>query len=112
MCTLVSVVKCSFISYVQSLLPRDTLLRTYLVLFDCIIVYIGIVFVFFFLEAFLLPLILYLKETPFNTFANRANPYQAAHVRAVSSGSTLFSYGNIIRYDSTLVTQLFLCSMY
>ena len=51
MCTLVSVVKCSFISYVQSLLPRDTLLRTYLVLFDCIIVYIGIVFVFFFLEA-------------------------------------------------------------
>ena len=55
MCTLVSVVKCSFISYVQSLLPRDTLLRTYLVLFDCIIVYIvyiGIVFVFFFLEAF------------------------------------------------------------
>ena len=49
MCTLVSVVKCSFISYVQSLLPRDTLLRTYLVLFDCIIVYIGIVFVFFFL---------------------------------------------------------------
>ena len=33
-------------------------------------------------------------------FANRADPDQAALVRA---GSALFAYGNMIRYDSTLV---------
>ena len=36
---------------------------------------------------------------PFNTFANRADPDQAA----LRSGSTLFSYGNMFRYDPTLV---------
>ena len=39
----------------------------------------------------------------FNTFANRAEPDQAALVRAVWQGSTLFAYGNMIRYDPTLV---------
>ena len=42
-------------------------------------------------------------ETPFNTFANRADPDQAALIRAALSGSTLFVYGNMIRYDPTLV---------
>ena len=37
--------------------------------------------------------ILYLIETPFNTFANRANQDQAALVRAIRSLSTLFAYG-------------------
>ena len=37
----------------------------------------------------------YLIETPFNAFANRADPDQAALVRADWSGSTLFAYGNI-----------------
>ena len=37
---------------------------------------------------------------PFNTVAKRADPDQAALVR---SGSTLFAYGNMIRYDPTLV---------
>ena len=46
---------------------------------------------------------LYLTEMPFNTFANRANPNQAALVRAAWSGSTLFAYGNTMRYDPTLV---------
>ena len=36
-------------------------------------------------------------------FANRADPDQAALVRAAWSGSTLFAYENMIRYDSTLV---------
>ena len=45
-------------------------------------------------------LTLYLIEMPFNTFANRSDQYQAALVR---SGSTLFAYGNVIRYDTTLV---------
>ena len=45
----------------------------------------------------------YLIETPFNTFANRSDPYQAALVRAAWSGSTLFAYGNMIRYDTSLV---------
>ena len=35
-------------------------------------------------------------------FANRADPDQAALVRAACSESTLFDYGNI-RYDPTLV---------
>ena len=43
-------------------------------------------------------LTLYLIETPLNTFVNRSNPDQAALIRA-----TLFAYGNIIRYDTTLV---------
>ena len=48
-------------------------------------------------------LTLYLIEMPFNTFANRADPDQAALNRAAWSGSTLFAYGNMIRYDPTLV---------
>ena len=39
----------------------------------------------------------YLIETPFNTFANRADPDQAALV-----SSCLFAYGHMIRYDHTL----------
>ena len=38
-------------------------------------------------------LTLYLIETPFNAFANRAGPDQAALVRTTWSGSTLFAYG-------------------
>ena len=37
---------------------------------------------------------LYLTETPFNAFANRSDP----DVRAALSGSSLFAYGNMIRY--------------
>ena len=44
-----------------------------------------------------------LIEKPFNTFANRADPDQTALVRAAWSGSILFAYGNMIRYDPTLV---------
>ena len=44
----------------------------------------------------LFELTLYLIETPFNTSANRADPDQAAHIRAARSGSTLFAYGNMI----------------
>ena len=51
-------------------------------------------------------LIHYLIETPFNTFANRAGPDQAALVR-------LYAYGNMIRYDHALGQEKkFLCSMY
>ena len=39
----------------------------------------------------------------FNAFSNRADPDQAAFFRAALSGSTLFAYGNMIRYDPTLV---------
>ena len=46
-------------------------------------------------------LTLYLRETPFNAFANIADPDQAALVRAAWSGSTLFAYGNMIS-DPTL----------
>ena len=46
---------------------------------------------------------LYLIETPFNTFANRAAPDQAALTTAAWSGSTLFAYENMIRYNPTLV---------
>ena len=35
-------------------------------------------------------------ETPFNAFANRADPDQAGLVRAARSGSTLFAYGYLI----------------
>ena len=45
-------------------------------------------------------LTLYLIEKP---FTNRKDPDQAALVRAALSGSALFSYGNIIRYDPTLL---------
>ena len=41
--------------------------------------------------------------TPFHTFANRADLDQAALVRAAGSGSTLFAYGNMFKYDPTLV---------
>ena len=41
-------------------------------------------------------LTLYLLETPFNPFTNRADPDQAALVRAAWSVSTLFAYGNMI----------------
>ena len=39
---------------------------------------------------------LYLIETPFNTFENRADPDQAGIARAASSGSTLFAHWNMI----------------
>ena len=42
-------------------------------------------------------------EVPFDTFANWADPDQAALVRAAWSVSTLFAYGKLIRYDPTLV---------
>ena len=41
-------------------------------------------------------LIVYLIEMPFNAFANRADPDQAAIIRAAWSESTLFAYGNMI----------------
>ena len=47
-------------------------------------------------------LTLYLIEMPFNAFANKADPDQAALVRAAWSGSILFAYGNMIGYDPTL----------
>ena len=40
---------------------------------------------------------------PFNALANRADPDQAALVRAAWSGSTLFAFGHMIRYDPSLV---------
>ena len=50
-------------------------------------------------------LTLYQIEKPFNTFANRADLDRAAliYTRAARSGSTLFAYGNLIRYNPTLV---------
>ena len=48
-------------------------------------------------------LILYLIEAPFDAFANRADPDHAALVRAAGSGSSLFAYGYMIRYDPTPV---------
>ena len=39
-------------------------------------------------------LTIHLIEMHFETFANRADPEQAALVRAAWSGSTLFAYGN------------------
>ena len=42
---------------------------------------------------------LYFIETHFNAFTNRADP-------ALWSGSTLFAYGNMVRYDPTLVDPL------
>ena len=51
----------------------------------------------------LIQLALYPIEMPFNAFANRADPDQAALIRAALSGSTLFAYRNMSRYDPTLV---------
>ena len=34
-------------------------------------------------------------KAPFNACANRADPDQAALIRAALSGSTLFAYGNM-----------------
>ena len=56
-------------------------------------------------------LTLYLIEAHFNTFANRVDPDhtaltypdQTALVRAASLGFNLLVYGNMIRYDPTLV---------
>ena len=48
-------------------------------------------------------LTLYLIETRFNNFANRADPDQIAPLRAALSGPTLFACGNVIRYDPSLV---------
>ena len=48
-------------------------------------------------------LTLYLIETPFCTFANRADPDQVALVKAARSRCTQFAYGNMIRFDPTLV---------
>ena len=48
----------------------------------------------------------YLIDLFFNNFTNRADPDKAALVkliRASRSGLTLFAYGNMIRYDPTLV---------
>ena len=42
-------------------------------------------------------LTLYFIWMPFYTFANRADPDQAALVRAAWSGSSLFAHGNMIR---------------
>ena len=51
----------------------------------------------------LLPLTLYLIETPFNIFTNRVDPDLTAFIRATRSGYTLFACENMIRYDPTLV---------
>ena len=48
-------------------------------------------------------LALYLIETPFDAFANRADPDQAV-------GSTLFTYGRIIRYDPKTSNFFVLCT--
>ena len=42
-------------------------------------------------------LTLYLIETSFKAFSNRAEQDQAALVRAALSGSSMFAYGNMIR---------------
>ena len=44
-------------------------------------------------------LTLYPIEMPFDAFANRADPDQAALVRAAWSGSTLFAYGKYGIFD-------------
>ena len=46
-------------------------------------------------------LTLYLIETPFKAFANRAYPYQTALVKAAWSGATLFAYRNLILHKLT-----------
>ena len=51
-------------------------------------------------------LTLYLIEKPFNTFANRADPDQAALVRAAGSVSTLFAYGNVIEFKLKALQNL------
>ena len=62
-------------------------------------------------------LTLYPIETPFDAFANRADPDQAALVRAAWSVSTLFAYGNMTwKYDisdpTLVVLTRILYSMY
>ena len=59
-------------------------------------------------------LTLYLLETPFNTFANRADADQAALTRAACTGSTQLAYRNMLRYDPTLVdlASSYISSMY
>ena len=54
----------------------------------------------------LLHLTLFHMETQFSTFANRADPDQAALAleKAGWLGSSLIAYGNMIRYDHALVT--------
>ena len=42
---------------------------------------------------------LYLNVMPIKNYANRADPDQAALIRAACSGSTLFPYRNMIRDD-------------
>ena len=50
---------------------------------------------------------------PFNAFANRVDPDQAALRRVAWSGSALFANGNMTRYDPTLVDPTsYLCNMY
>ena len=46
---------------------------------------------------------LYLIETPFDTFANGANPDLVALTGVVRSGSTLFAYGSVDRCGPTQV---------
>ena len=41
-------------------------------------------------------LTLNLIETPFDAFANRADPDQAALIKAACLGPTLFAFGNLI----------------
>ena len=48
-------------------------------------------------------LTLYLIVTPIYALANRADSDQAALVRAARSGSNLFAYINMIRYEPTLM---------
>ena len=49
-------------------------------------------------------LTLYHIYMSFNTFTNWADPDQAALIRAAWSWSPLFAYGNVIRYDPTLLS--------
>ena len=44
-----------------------------------------------------------LTDTPLNTFANRANPDQAALLYELSNRGLLFAYINTISSDSTIV---------
>ena len=47
-----------------------------------------------------------------NTFAERVDQDQAVFVRAALSGSTFIAYGNMIRYDLTLVISMYLPPLY
>ena len=50
-------------------------------------------------------LTLYLIETPFNAFANRADLDQAALLRTDWSGSTLLAYENMIYLDHSYTSE-------